>query len=58
MVRSRNIYDDHNEQLEPTPLIEDINRNVKTTDAELVLREALQNSSKLGGWYNPETDHQ
>jgi hypothetical protein len=51
-------YNDLDKQLQPTPSTANIGKNARTSEAELVLREAMENSSKLSRWYNPEIDHQ
>jgi hypothetical protein len=55
---SRTGYNDLDKQLQPTPSTANIEKNARTSEAELVLREAMENSSKLSRWYNPEIDHQ
>jgi hypothetical protein len=55
---SRTGNNDLDKQLQPTPVTANIEKNARTSEAEIVLREAMGNSSKLSRWYNPEIDHQ
>ena len=58
VAASRTGNNDLDKQLQPTPPTANIEKNARASEAEIVLREAMENSSKLSRWYNPEIDHQ
>jgi hypothetical protein len=58
VASSRTGYNDLDKQLQPTSPTANMKKDARNSETELILREAMENSSKLSRWYNPETDHQ